>query len=66
VGTDESQLSLEADPDEPPKGRVEVLARMLAGFQWPGRGFDRLTNPQQRAAIDAARAALKRVAEEGE
>lgn len=62
MATDQPQLSIGAE-NEPPKGRVEVLAKILGGFQFPGRSFDRLTRPQKLACYDAARDALRRVAE---
>lgn len=50
-------------PVEVPAQRVRALAGILAGFQWPDRGsFEKLTKGQQAAALDAARAALERIA----
>jgi hypothetical protein len=48
-----------------PEHRIEVLARVLAGFRWPDRGsFEKLTKPQQRACVETAKAALERLAVE--
>lgn len=59
-----TQLALEPPPTVP-EYRVRVLAGIVAGFAWPGRGsFDALPRSLQAAATDAARGALERVAAE--
>lgn len=60
---EESQLSLTADEDEPSKGRVHIVATVMAGMTWPGQAFDRLPQPRRRLAYDVARDALKRLQE---
>jgi hypothetical protein len=63
---DSPQLSLDGDSLEPPSKRVEMVARIFAGFRWPHVGFDRLTKPQQRHVFTVAREALTRLHEEVE
>lgn len=47
-----------------PEHRVEALARVMAGFRWPGReSFEKLTKKQQHACREAARHALTTLAE---
>lgn len=44
--------------------REQALANVLAGFCYPARGsFERLTKPQQRRCLEAARTALDYAAE---
>lgn len=50
---------------EPPsRGRVQILATILAGFRWPDReAFSHLTGPQRKAALEIAEQALTQLAE---
>jgi hypothetical protein len=58
-------LTLFDEPPVVPEHRIETLARVIAGFRWPDRGsFEKLTKPQQRACLEAARGALERLAAE--
>lgn len=62
---DAQQLSIDPADAVVPEHRVRILASILAGFRWPNRGsYERLTKPQQRAAMDAARGALEALARE--
>lgn len=50
---------LELGVVEEPEWRVRVLAEVVAGFLYPGRGsFEKLTKPQKESCLAAARAAL--------
>lgn len=56
------QLSL-SEP-RPYTKREQVLATVVAGFAYPGRGgFERLKKKEQEACLDGARIALERAKE---
>jgi hypothetical protein len=59
---EDAQLSIGAEK-EPPRHRVTALAGILAGFRFPGRSLERLTNVQRNEVYAIARNALQRLEE---